>query len=135
MPSRDGVSRSQIMELEDVKGVGPSAAQKLAAAGIEDVETLAGLDLRTVTIEGLSSENVGQMRDNAQRLLQARNGEGDLTLVEGLGPSAAKKLQAAGVETIDALVDLDLRSETVEGLSTENLQRLKRNAGFLTPES
>lgn len=122
------------MKLTDVKGVGQSAAGKLGAAGITSVEELAELDLRSADINGLSNQNLKKLRANAQKLLRARK-DTDLTLVDGLGPSAAEKLEEAGVETIEGLVDLDLRSADVDGLSTENLQKLKRNAGYLVSDS
>lgn len=122
------------MELEDVKGVGSSAADKLRDAGIETVEELVEIDLRGTDIEGLSRDHVDKLRNNARRLQQAQE-SGDLTLVDGLGPSAAGKLQAHGVETIEDLIELDLRAEDVEGLSTENLQKLKRNAKYLVPSA
>lgn len=121
------------MKLTDVKGVGQSAAGKLAAAGIRTVDELADIDLRSLDVTGLSAENVAKMRDNARKLLEAQ-ATGDLTLVKGLGGSAKRKLQKAGVETIEDLVELDLRSETVEGLSVENLQKLKHRARYLIPE-
>lgn len=120
------------MDLETVKGVGASAAKKLRDAGIEDVEELSELDLRQVDVEGLSNTHLKKLRANAERFLEAQD-SGDLTLVDGLGPSAAKKLNAAGVDSIEDLVELDLRSADVEGLSTENLQKLKRNAEYLLP--
>lgn len=120
------------MELEDVKGIGASAARKLREAGVEDVEDLIEIDMRGRSIEGLSRDHVDKLRDNARRLLEAQE-TGDLTLVDGLGPSAADKLNSHGVESIDDLIELDLRSEDVEGLSTENLQKLKRNAEYLVP--
>lgn len=118
------------MELEDVKGIGTSAAEKLRDAGIETPQELVDIDLRGHDIEGLSSEHVAKLRDNARRLIEAQETD-DLTLVEGLGPSAASKLEAEGVKTIGALIELDLRSESIKGLSTENLQKLKRNAEYL----
>lgn len=120
------------MELEDVKDVGDSAARKLRDAGIESIEELIEIDMRGTRIEGLSRDHVDKLRDNARRLLEAQE-TGDLTLVDGLGPSAASKLRDHGVETIEDLIELDLRSEDVEGLSTENLQKLKRNASYLVP--
>lgn len=120
------------MKLTDVKGVGQSAAGKLGAAGIESVEDLAEIDLRGTDVTGLSAENVARLRDHARTLLEAVE-TGELTLVEGLGPSAADKLNAAGVKTIEQLIDLDLRGEDIEGLSTDNLQKLKRNAEYLVP--
>lgn len=122
------------MDLKQVKGVGPSAKQKLEAAGIETVQDLSTVDLRKNDIEGLSSENVAQLRENANRFLAARDDAADLTLVEGLGPSAENKLTAAGVKTIEDLADLDLRKADVDGLSTEHIQKLKRNARYLIPE-
>lgn len=120
------------MDLETVKGVGDSAAKKLRNAGVKDVEALAELDLRQVDVEGLSNSHLKKLRANAQRFLEARDSD-DLTLVDGLGPSAARKLNDAGIDSIEDLVELDLRSADVEGLSTENLQKLKRNAEYLLP--
>lgn len=117
-------------ELQKVKGVGPSAQKKLEKAGIRKITDLAELDLRGDDADGLSKENLAKLRDNAKRFLEAQK-KGDLTLVEGLGPSAKKKLKDAGVKTIEDLVELDLRSSRVEGLSTENIQKLKRNAEYL----
>lgn len=116
-----------------MKGVGPSAKRKLENAGIETIEDLSTVDLRKTEIDGLSSENVAQLRENANRFLEARNDAGDLTLVEGLGPSAAEKLSDAGIDTIEKLADLDLRKVDVDGLSTEHIQKLKRNARYLLP--
>lgn len=121
------------MELTHVKGVGPSAKRKLEAAGIETVEDLASVDLRTKEVEGLSPQNVSQLRGNAQRLLEARQDGTDLTLVDGLGPSAEAKLNAAGVTTLEDLAELDLRQTDVEGLSTDHIQTLKHNVGYLLP--
>jgi predicted RecB family nuclease len=120
------------MELEDVKGVGSSAARKLRDAGVDSPQELVDIDMRGTTIEGLSRDHVDKLRDNARGLLEAQE-TGDLTLVDGLGPSAAEKLEGHGVESIEDLIALDLRSEDVEGLSTENLQKLKRNAKYLVP--
>lgn len=120
------------MDLLDVKGVGESAAAKLRDAGITSVEDLSELDLRGQDVDGLSSENLASLRDNAQRLLDARGG-GGLELVEGLGPSAKRKLQNAGVKSIEDLATLDLRSADVDGLSTDHVQKLKRNARYLVP--
>jgi predicted RecB family nuclease len=121
------------VKLRHVKGVGPSAEEKLEASDIATVEELANVDLRSHDVDGLSAENVAQLRDNAKRFLQAQDERGDLTLVEGLGPSAEDKLEAAGVETIEDLAELDLRSADVDGLSTDHVQKLKRNARYLLP--
>lgn len=118
------------MDLVDVKGVGESAASKLQAAGIGSVEELSELDLRRQDVDGLSTENLASLRDNAQRLLEAQRAP-DLLLVDGLGPSTKDKLHAAGVKTIEDLAELDLRSVDVDGLSTDHVQKLKRNARYL----
>jgi predicted RecB family nuclease len=125
-------SSAAAAELTSVKGVGQSVADKLEAAGITTIDDLAEVDLRSADIEGLSSDHVARLRENANRFLQAQD-SGELTLVEGLGPSAQEKLEAAGIETIEELSEVDLRSKDVEGLSTENLQKLKRNAKYLLP--
>jgi len=120
------------MKLTAVKGVGQSAAGNLGAAGIETVEQLANIDQRDTDVTGLSGESVARLRDNARTLLEAVE-TGERALVEGLSPSAAQKLNAAGIETIDDLVSLDLRSASVDGLSTETVQKMKRNVEFLQP--
>lgn len=120
------------MQLEDVKGIGSSAADKLRAAGVKSIQDLIEIDMRGRDIDGLSRDHVAKLRENARRLREAQQSK-DLTLVDGLGPSAAEKLNAHGIETIQDLVELDLRAEDVEGLSTENLQKLKRNAHYLIP--
>lgn len=125
-----GAAWGDPVELSDVKGVGPSAAKKLRQAGVTTVDALAELDLRKQAVEGLSSENLATLRENAQRFLKAQEAN-DLTLVEGLGPSAKRKLKAAGIETIADLAHLDLRKTDVDGLSTEHIQKLKRNARYL----
>lgn len=119
-------------DLTNVKGVGKSVADKLEGAGITTIEELSDVDLRSVDIEGLSSDHVARLRENANRYLDAQE-SGELTLVEGLGPSARDKLQNAGIKSIEDLASVDLRSKDVEGLSTENLQKLKRNAEYLLP--
>lgn len=125
-------SRGDLVELTKVKGVGESAASKLEAAGIQTVEELSELDLRRQDVDGLSSENLANLRDNAARLLEAQ-GSGKLELVEGLGPSAKRKLEDADIDTIEKLADVDLRTVDVEGLSTDHIQKLKRNARYLVP--
>lgn len=122
------------MELTQVKGVGPSAKKKLESAGITSIEELAEIDLRKTDVEGLSSENIAQLRDNAERFLEAQDHPGRLSLVEGLGPSAEDKLKGGGVKTIDTLAEIDLRKTDIEGLSTEHIQKLKRNARYLLPD-
>ncbi len=122
------------MGLEDVKGIGPSAAAKLVAAGVKTIADLAGLDLRKTTVRGLSSENLTTLRENAQRLLDVRKDPSRLERVPGLGPSAARKLRAVDIVTIHDLAQLDLRAQEVHGLSTEHLQRLRREAIFLVDE-
>lgn len=119
------------MGLEDVKGIGPSAAAKLVDAGVETVADLADLDLRKTTVRGLSAENLSTLRGNAHRLLDVREDPSRLERVPGLGPSAARKLRAVDITTVPNLADLDLRAQDVHGLSTEHLQRLKREAVYL----
>jgi len=72
------------MKLTDLKGVGQSAASKLAAAGIETVDALAESDQRQTDVTGLSRDNVARLRENARTLLEAVE-TGELTLVDGLG--------------------------------------------------
>lgn len=121
------------MALEEIKGIGPSSARKLRVSGVERIEDLAELDLRNGGVEGLSKHHLARLRANARTFLEAQEAP-DITLVDGVGPSVAAKLAAAGVESIEDLVELDLRRQEVDGLSTPHLQRLKQAAMHLLPE-
>ena len=123
-----------VVRLQDVKGVGPSAARKLERAGVRTPQELARLDLRTTAVSGLTAGHLSALREAARRHLSALLAP-DLTLVEGLGPSARRKLERAGISTIEQLAAVDLRRHGIEGLSTPHLQRLKRNARYLLPPS
>lgn len=113
--------------LEEVKGIGPSAAGKLRASGISSVEELASIDLRNGGVTGLSKDHLARLRSNARQVLEVRKAP-ELTLVDGVGPATAAKLEAAGVASLESLAEVDLRVDDVPGLSTPRLQRLKREA-------
>ncbi len=113
--------------LEEVKGIGPSAAGKLRASGISNVEELASIDLRNGGVRGLSKDHLAHLRANARQVLDARKAP-ELILVDGIGPATAAKLEAAGVASLESLAEIDLRIDDVPGLSTPRLQRLKREA-------
>lgn len=113
--------------LEEVKGIGPSSASKLRASGISNVEDLATLDLRNGGVQGLSKDHLDHLRANARKVLEAQQTP-ELTLVDGIGPATATKLEAVGVASIEKLAGIDLRVDDVPGLSTRRLQRLKREA-------
>lgn len=51
-----------------------------------------------------------------------------LTDVNGLGPAKAAKLEAAGIGTVQALAELDLRRPVDVAISPEVLRRCKQEA-------
>lgn len=119
-----------LLDQSNVKGVGASVARKLKRIGVTAVEELAILDQRAVRVPGLSPDHVALLRRNARRYLEARRTR-DLRFVQGLGPSAVRKLESVGVRTIEELLELDLRSARIPGLSTAHLQRARWSARYL----
>lgn len=60
------------MELSRVKGLGPTKAEALQAAGITSVEDLAGIDLRKgLTVEGVSHDALKSYKQQARQLLRS----------------------------------------------------------------
>lgn len=51
----------------------------------------------------------------------------ELTGVKGVGQSAAGKLGATGIRTVEDLAEVDQRETDVTGLSQENVARLRGN--------
>ena len=71
-------------KVEEIEGVGPAYAEKLAAAGIKSIEDLL--------------EHCG-----AEKLILKWTNHADLIRIKGVGPEYAELLEAAGVDTVKEL--------------------------------
>ncbi len=58
-----------MVDFKDIKGVGPKAAEKLIAAGIETAEALSKSDIDTVVAAGLGKKTAEKIINNAKELL------------------------------------------------------------------
>ena len=113
--------------LRAVTGIGPRTSWRLRRAGIRDLAALVDRDPETIaTVLGVEEIAVGldQVTDwqsQADSLIEDDSvDEGDLQLVDGIGPIRAARLRAADVTTLTAFVSLE--PHVVSGLLTRELQ-------------
>ncbi len=84
--------------IQDIQGIGPSYAEKLAAANIENTENL--LD-QCCGKKGRS--NVAAKTGVSESLILTWTNMADMMRISGIGPQFAELLEAAGVDTIKEL--------------------------------
>jgi predicted flap endonuclease-1-like 5' DNA nuclease len=85
-------------KIEDIEGIGPSFAKKLAKAGIKTTE---GLLKACATPKGRKATEEASGVD-AKRLLKWAN-MADLMRISGVGEEYSELLEAAGVDTVKEL--------------------------------
>lgn len=84
--------------IEDIEGVGPAYAEKLAAAGVKSVEKLLEVG---GTKKGRQSLAESSGVDESKILKWVNHA--DLMRINGVGPQFAELLEAAGVDTVKEL--------------------------------
>lgn len=84
--------------IEDIEGVGPAYAEKLAAAGVKSVEKLLEVG---GTKKGRQSLAESSGVDESKILKWVNHA--DLMRLNGVGPQFAELLEAAGVDTVKEL--------------------------------
>ncbi len=90
--------------VDEVNGIGPATAKKLAKAGVTNVS---GLLERTETRDDMASlaDQTGISTD----LLAEWRSQADLTRIKGVGTEYRSLLQAAKIGTIPALAEIDAK--------------------------
>lgn len=96
-------------KIEDIEGIGPSFAKKLAKAGIKTTE---GLLKACATPKGRKATEEASGVD-AKRLLKWAN-MADLMRISGVGEEYSELLEAAGVDTVK-----ELRNRNAENLAAK----------------
>lgn len=85
-------------KVEEIEGVGPAYAEKLAAAGIKSVE-----DLLEQCGTRKGREKVAEATGISEKLILKWTNHADLMRIKGVGPEYAELLEAAGVDTVKEL--------------------------------
>jgi predicted flap endonuclease-1-like 5' DNA nuclease len=94
-------------KIEEIEGVGPAYAEKLAAAGIKSV---ANLLEKCATRKGRTA--VAEATGISDKLILKWANHADLMRIDGVGPEFAELLEAAGVDTVK-----ELRNRNAENLA------------------
>lgn len=115
-----------------VKGIGVKTAQRLGQRGIMIVQDL--LNSSFTTMKGLASETsynkwrqnaailVGRQPDKLVTLAKVPTKIDDLTSIPGVGPKTAQRLDAAGIATINDLIQTNLEELVIKtGFSQKRL--------------
>ena len=84
--------------IEDIEGVGPAYAEKLAAAGIKTTG-----DLLEAGGGKKGREDIASKTDISEKLILKWVNHSDLMRISGIGGEYAELLEAAGVDTVKEL--------------------------------
>lgn len=96
-------------KVEEIEGVGPAYAEKLAAAGIKSIE---GLLDACATRKG--REKVAETTGISDKLILKWANHADLMRIKGVGPEFSELLEASGVDTVK-----ELRHRNAENLAAK----------------
>lgn len=94
-------------KVEEIEGVGPAYAEKLAATGIKSV---ADLLEKCATRKGRAA--VAEATGISDKSILKWSNHADLMRIDGVGPEFAELLEAAGVDTVK-----ELRNRNAENLA------------------
>ncbi|MED5373382.1 MAG: DUF4332 domain-containing protein [Myxococcota bacterium] len=85
-------------KIEEVEGIGPAYAEKLAAAGVTNTDELLEKGATPAGRKGLAEAS-----DISGKLILTWCNQADLMRISGVGPQWAELLQASGVDTVKEL--------------------------------
>ncbi len=95
-------------KIEEIEGIGPSYAEKLAAATIATTD-----DLLNLCCTPSGRKQVAAKTSVSEAQLLKWSNAADLMRISGIGPEYAELLEAAGVDTVK-----ELRNRNSENLAT-----------------
>lgn len=99
------------MELQELKGVGEATAQRIRAAGVDSVETLANASIESLTEHGLSDSKANRLVSRAKRnSLIVQSGQ------EAADEAAAKEHISSGMPALDDVIGDGYREGHIVGL-------------------
>lgn len=104
-------------KIEQIEGIGPVNAGKLARAGIATTE-----DLLDLCADRDGRDSVAEVAGiSPERILKWAN-QADLMRINGIGPQFAELLEVAGVDTVKELRHRNARNlaETLDSINSEH---------------
>lgn len=114
------------MKIEEIEGVGPAYAVKLAEAGVATVEALLE--------QGGAAKGRVMLADKtgiSEKLILRWVNHADLIRIKGIGPQYAELLEAAGVDTVK-----ELRNRNAANLTTKLVEiNEAKNVAGTTPSA
>lgn len=93
--------------IEEIEGIGPAYAEKLAEAGIKTTD-----DLLKLCCEAKGRKDIAAKCDLSEKRILTWVNLADLMRISGIGPQFSELLEAAGVDTIK-----ELRTRNAENLA------------------
>ena len=115
--------------LKSVYGIDEKMAQLLYSSGIEDRGILAGIQEDEFVVEGVPSEKLSQLRDEARRVIGAISTD-SVKFLKGMNQETFDILQRNGIYLIKDILELEAPPESIPhdvwALITEDAKRLSK---------
>ena len=108
-------------KIVDVEGIGPVYAEKLQAAGINDIEALLEKCAKPA-----GRKELAEQTEISPKLILTWTNHADLMRINGVGPQFSELLEAAGVDTVKELqhrVPANLQAKLEEVNAEKHLVR------------
>lgn len=113
-------------KVEEIEGVGPVYAEKLAAAGIKTID-----DLLEQCASRKGREKVAEATGIAGANILKWANHADLIRIKGVGPEFAELLEAAGVDTVKELKHRNAENLTAKMKEVKEEKKLTRQSPSL----
>lgn len=108
--------------IQDIQGIGPSFAEKLAAANIDNTDKL--LDL---CCGKKGRTQIAETTGVSESLILTWTNMADMMRISGIGPQFAELLEAAGVDTVKELAQRNAEN-LATAMATKNEEKNLTNA-------
>lgn len=118
------------MGIQNIKGVGPATVKKLNKAGVRTLADVRGMDADAVAKKtGLDVDRLREWRTEAKMLKVLED-------VKGIGPSTKKKLQDAGIHSVDDLARAAIHEVAhATNIATARLKQWQQEANRLVKQA
>ena len=110
-------------KIEDIEGIGPAYAEKLAGAGIKNTDAFL-----THCASRKGRKRVAEQADISEKHLLKWANLADLMRISGIGPQFSELLEAAGVDTVKELRNRNAENLAAKMKEVQQEKRLTRTA-------
>jgi predicted flap endonuclease-1-like 5' DNA nuclease len=125
----NSLRKENIMSIEEIEGIGPGYAAKLAETGVTSIESLL-----TKGGDGKGRAALSKATDISEKLLLKWVNHADMCRLTGVGPQTAELLEAAGVDSVPELAQrnaANLAAKLDEVNALKNLVNRVPNEGTI----